>query len=127
MTTPHRILVVDDEADIRDTIVEVLEEHGYHAVGAADGAEALVRLRDPDDHWCVVLLDLMMPRMDGRSFRAEQLQDPTLSPIPVVVVSALPDVGETAKELQVAAHVSKPVSLANLVRIVERFCPQATG
>ncbi len=125
MTDTHRVLVVDDDTDIRETIIEVLEDAGYEAVGAANGVEALAQLRDPDDSWCVVLLDLMMPQMDGRKFRVEQLQDPALSPIPVVIVSAMTDVAEAAEELQVAAHVTKPVPLEDLVQLVDRFCPRA--
>jgi len=125
VTDMHRILVVDDDPDIRETMIEVLEEAGYLAVGAADGVEALAQLRDPEDRWCVVLLDLMMPNMDGRTFRSEQLQDPGIAPIPVVIVSAMSDVAEAAEELQVAAHVNKPVRLSELVKIVDRFCPRA--
>ena len=121
----HRVLVVDDDTEIRETIIEVLEEAGYTAVGAADGVEALAQLRDPEDRWCVVLLDLMMPNMDGRTFRAQQLQDPGISTVPVVIVSAMSDVEEAAEELKVAAHVTKPVRLADLVKIVDRFCPRA--
>jgi CheY-like chemotaxis protein len=117
--------VVDDDTEIRETMIEVLEEAGYRAVGASDGIEALAQLRDPQDRWCVVLLDLMMPNMDGRTFRAEQLLDPALSPIPVVIVSAMTDVAEAAEELRVAAHVTKPVPLADLVHIVNRFCDRA--
>ena len=127
MTDPHRVLVVDDDTDIRETIIEVLEDAGYQAVGAANGIEALAQLRAPADSWCVVLLDLMMPQMDGRTFRVEQLQDPALSPIPVVIVSAMTDVAEAAEELQVAAHVTKPVRLAQLMQIVDRFCPRHDG
>ena len=125
MIEAHRVLVVDDDTQIRETIIEVLEEAGYVAVGARDGLEALQQLRDPADRWCVVLLDLMMPNMDGRTFRAEQLQDPALSPIPVVVVSAMNDVGQAAEELGVAAHLTKPLPLAALVEIVNRFCKPA--
>jgi CheY-like chemotaxis protein len=121
----HRILVVDDDAEIRHTIIEVLEDAGYVAVGASDGLEALAQLRDPQDRWCVVLLDLMMPNMDGRAFRAEQLQDPALSPIPVVIVSAMSDVAEAAAELNVSAHMTKPITLERLVSVVDRFCPRA--
>jgi CheY-like chemotaxis protein len=120
----HRILVVDDDAEIRTTVIEVLEDAGYEAVGAADGVEALAQLRDPEDRWCVVLLDLMMPNMDGRAFRAEQLLDPVISPIPVVIVSAMSDVAEAAEELNVSAHVTKPIALADLVNVVDRFCPR---
>lgn len=125
MNDTHRVLVVDDDADIRESVIEVLEDAGYVAVGAADGIEALAQLRDPEDRWCVVLLDLMMPRMDGRTFRAEQLQDPALSPIPVVIVSAMSDVAEAAEELGVSAHVTKPITLSTLVNVVDRFCPRA--
>ena len=125
MSEPHRILVVDDDADIRTTVIEVLEDAGYEAHGAADGIEALAQLRDPEDKWCVVLLDLMMPNMDGRAFRAEQLQDPALSPIPVVIVSAMSDVAQAAEEMHVAAHMTKPITLADLVSVVDRFCPRA--
>jgi len=125
VTAMHRVLVVDDDTEIRETMIEVLEEAGYKAVGASNGAQALAQLRAPEDGWCVVLLDLMMPVMDGRMFRAEQLQDPELSPIPVVIVSAMSDVDEAAEELQVAAHVTKPVPLRDLVQIVDRFCPRA--
>jgi CheY-like chemotaxis protein len=121
----HRILVVDDDPEIRETMIEVLQEAGYEAVGAADGLEALAQLRDPEDRWCVVLLDLMMPNMDGRTFRSQQLQDPGISPIPVVIVSAMSDVREAAEELDVAAHMMKPVRLAELVKIVDQFCPRA--
>jgi CheY-like chemotaxis protein len=72
-----------------------------------------------------VLLDLMMPNMDGRTFRAEQLQDPAIAPIPVVIVSALNDVAETAAELKAAAHMTKPIPLEALVQLVDRFCPRA--
>ena len=67
----------------------------------------------------------MMPNMDGRTFRHEQLQDPGISPIPVVIVSAMADVADAAEELQVAAHVTKPLRLTELVSIVNRFCDRA--
>ena len=125
MNEPHRVLVVDDDTDIRETMMEVLEDAGYEAVGAANGLEALQQLRDPADGWCVVLLDLMMPMMDGRTFRGEQLQDPVMAQIPVVIVSAMTDVDAAATELQAAAHVTKPVSLERLVKLVDQFCPRA--
>jgi CheY-like chemotaxis protein len=126
MTEPHRVLVVDDDREIRETVVEVLGDKGFEAVGAADGAEALAVLRDdPDRSWCLVLLDLMMPVMDGRAFRTAQMSDPVLSRIPVVVVSAVADVGSEAHDLQVDAHMTKPVKLAELVDLVEQFCQRA--
>ncbi|MEP6864295.1 MAG: response regulator [Deltaproteobacteria bacterium] len=122
MTLAHRVLVVDDDNEIRETMVEILNDEGYEAVGASDGYEALEQLRDPADRWCLVLLDLMMPNMDGRTFRAEQLQDPTIAPIPVVIVSAMNDVAATAEELKVAAHMTKPIPLRELIQVVRQFC-----
>jgi CheY-like chemotaxis protein len=118
----HRVLVVDDDADIRETVIEVLEEHGHAAIGAANGNEALAHLRANADQPCLILLDLMMPVMDGRTFREEQLKDPALSPIPVVVISAFRDVVDTASQMNVAGHVKKPISLDDLVSLVDRYC-----
>jgi len=120
----HRILVVDDDADIRDTIVEVLEEAGHTAEAAANGDEALQKLRGSEPP-CLILLDLMMPVMDGRTFREEQLKDPALSPIPVVVLSAFRDGADTAKQMNAAGHLPKPVSLDQLIELVGTFCSSA--
>jgi len=122
MSPAQRVLVVDDDTEIRETMVELLMDEGYEAVGARDGIEALAQLRDPDDRWGLVLLDLMMPNMDGRTFRAEQLQDPAIAPIPVVIVSAMTDVAAAAEELKVAAHMTKPASLRDLIQVVRRYC-----
>lgn len=124
MQLANRVLVVEDDTEIRETIVDVLTDHGFEVIGATDGLEALTQLRDPEDRWAVVLLDLMMPNMDGRTFREQQLQDRELASIPVVVVSAATDVHETASELRAAAAVTKPVRLEDLVAIVSRFCPR---
>jgi CheY-like chemotaxis protein len=118
----HRVLVVDDDPDIRETVMEVLEENGHRAQGACNGLEALERLRGSDELPCLILLDLMMPTMDGQAFRIEQLKDPMLSPIPVVVISAFRDSAEKAKELAADGHLSKPVSLDDLMNLVTRFC-----
>ena len=122
MSLPHRVLVVDDDPEIRETMVEVLNDEGYEAVGACDGVQALEQLRAPADRWCLVLLDLMMPNMDGRTFRAEQLRDPALASIPVVIVSAMTDVAAAAEELRVSGHMTKPIPLRALLQMVRQFC-----
>jgi CheY-like chemotaxis protein len=119
---PHRIFVVDDEEMIRDSIVEFLDDNGYQGVGAADGQEALDKLATTDALPCLILLDLMMPVMDGRSFREHQLQTPQLAAIPVVVFSAYRDVAKTANDLHAAGHLSKPVKLTDLLRTVQQHC-----
>jgi CheY-like chemotaxis protein len=121
-TAPHQILVVEDEEMIRDSIVEFLEDNGYQGVGAADGQEALNKLAAADRLPCLILLDLMMPVMDGRSFREHQLQTPLLADIPVVVFSAYRNVAQTASDLNAAGHLSKPLKLPDLLRTVQRHC-----
>jgi CheY-like chemotaxis protein len=109
-----RILVVEDELDIRQAMAEALSDEGYQVASARDGAEALSKLRafHPD----VVLLDLMMPHMNGWEFRSAQKSDPEFSSIPVIVLSALGrDVGIDAVEF-----VPKPFDLDALLSAVHR-------
>jgi CheY-like chemotaxis protein len=122
MAGPGRVLVVEDEDMIRESLVEFLDEQGYEAVGATDGRDALQKLRASPDRWCVILLDLMMPIMDGEAFRDEQRLDPTLSRIPVGVLSAYRDVAERAAALGVAFHVPKPLKLPVLLNLLRQHC-----
>ena len=117
----HRVLVIEDDPTIREVLVEVLGEHGYDAVGAANGREALDALDGCPDRPCVILLDLMMPVMDGRSFREQQLARPELSTIPVIVLSAHID-NTITTELHAAAYLRKPVRLAEVLRSVKTYC-----
>jgi len=114
------ILVVDDDQDIRDTLTELLEDEGYAVVRASHGGEALEALRGeprPD----LVLLDLMMPVMDGWQFRAEQRKDPAIASVPVLVISAT---GKDDKVASLAAvqFLKKPIHLDQLLDAVERHC-----
>ena len=108
---------------IRESIIEFLGDNGYDAVGAADGREALDKLEaSPDATPCLILLDLMMPVRDGRSFREQQLQNPGLATIPIIVFSAYRDVAKTAGELNAAGHLAKPLKLPDLLRTVQQYC-----
>src|SRR5919206_1695644 len=80
------VLVVEDDFAIRETLRELLEDEGYRVAWAANGKEALARLHERAPR--VILLDLMMPVMDGWEFRVAQQRDPALASIPVVVISA---------------------------------------
>jgi CheY-like chemotaxis protein len=113
------ILVVEDDDDIRAIVCMILEENGLSAVGARDGLEALERLRQGPPP-AVVLLDLMMPRMDGWQFRKAQLLDPALNEIPVLVVSGDGRVEAKAASLGAAGYVRKPVGVDELIGSVER-------
>ena len=123
---PHhavgRVLVVDDDDDIRDGLIEFLEDHGHTAVGASNGREAITRLDPSLGLPCVIILDLMMPLMDGISFRGLQLRKPALAKIPVIVVSAYKDVEARASALGVDRWLAKPLDLPTLLRMVEETC-----
>jgi len=113
------VLVVDDEIDIREAVSEILAEEGYEVYGAGDGAEALRKARI--FHPGLVLLDLMMPGMNGWEFRAAQSTDPELSQIPVVVLSAL---GRVAG-LEAAGFIQKPFDLDELLSTVRKHTVHA--
>lgn len=115
------VLVVDDDADIRDSLSDLLSEEGYDVLTAENGAQALDRLRASDGA-CVILLDLMMPVMDGIDFRSRQRQDPALASIPVIVVSASGDGGATAASLDAAAFIAKPIRVHQLMSAVQQVC-----
>lgn len=115
------VLVVDDDRDIRDSLIETLEDHGYAALGAGNGAEAIDVLRAHPVPPCLILLDLMMPVMDGRGFREEQLKHPEWADIPVIVVSAYGDVEAQAGALALD-YMCKPLATRPLIAAIERLC-----
>ena len=118
----RNILVVDDDAALRNTLVEALEEEGYRTTSASNGREALERLRSEKTPPAVILLDMMMPVMDGWAFRDEQQRDPQLAEIPVVVFSAQGNVKQMASEVSASAYLKKPVMFKELLAILGKFC-----
>jgi CheY-like chemotaxis protein len=121
MSPTAPVLIVDDDPAIRAVPAETLIDEGYRTLTGPYGAAALAALQDASPP-CLIVLDLMMPVMDGFAFRAVQRRTPHLAPIPVVVLSAFPATVETAAELDVAAYLSKPVPLDQLVATVARSC-----
>jgi CheY-like chemotaxis protein len=112
------VLIVDDSPHVRDTLGLVFQLYGFGVGTAADGREALDYLhRYPPP--CLIVLDLMMPGMDGRQFRAAQLRDPALAQIPVVVCSALADRTDPADFAGVRGLLTKPVDPAVLVALTQ--------
>jgi len=120
---PHVILVVDDDAGIRDSLADLLDDEGYQVVTASDGRDGLAKLRQLNgSRPCVILLDLMMPVMNGPQFYAEQQRDPQLASIPVVVISA--DANVRAKAAQFGGeYLAKPVKIEQVLDVVQRHCP----
>ncbi len=117
-TARTSILLVDDTDLVRDSMKVFLEAYGYSVSVAKDGCEALTLLERglrPD----LILLDLMMPVMDGFEFRKQQMQRSDLSDIPVVVYSGHYDPCLRMQELRAAAYVQKPISPHTLLHLVE--------
>jgi CheY-like chemotaxis protein len=115
------IVIVEDEAGIRALLAELLEEEGYHVATASNGVEALTYLRQCAAPPQLILLDLWMPIMTGWQFRKEQLRDPDLATIPVVILSATPDLRQHATGLQVQDCLEKPIHIIALLDIVEKY------
>jgi len=117
-----QILIVDDDSDIRETLTELLEGEGYGCATAGNGREALQYLRS-HPFPTLILLDLMMPVMDGFDFRAAQLQADELREVPVMVISAGGRAEQAAKSLAAADYLSKPMDIGDLFRKVRALCP----
>ncbi len=120
-TRQRRILLVEDDPDTRACMSALLELEGYLVVTAADGREALQRLRSGLNPG-LILLDLMMPVMDGFEFRKEQLHDPELSSIPVVVYSGHHNAPANVAMLEPAAYVQKPINFDSFLDTVSAHC-----
>src|SRR5205823_5747425 len=105
-----KVLVVEDDPTTRDAMKMILEFGGFRVAEAANGREALDQLRSAPPP-CLILLDLMMPVMDGRQFREEQRKAPELASIPVVVVSADTDLPDQARTLGAVGYLQKPVDV----------------
>jgi CheY-like chemotaxis protein len=105
----HAVLVVDDDADIRSVVSELLTDEGYRVKTAVNGKDALATLASwrPD----VILLDLMMPIMDGWTFLTNRQSNCSLSRIPVIVMSASHTLSRGDERLAVADVVAKPFEI----------------
>jgi CheY-like chemotaxis protein len=111
---PRRVLVVDDDSRIRDAFEAALGDVGCEVATAEHGRAALEHLRSGEPPPDVIILDLIMPEMDGYQFRAEQKQDPALASIPVVVVTA----AGLARPLDAAKVLRKPIDLEVLLEVL---------
>lgn len=115
-----RILVIEDDTYIRELLVELLSTEGYDVSSAVNGLEGIKKLQSQDNP-DLILIDLMMPVMDGYAFRTEQLKNPTWSQIPTVVMSAEANAKEKMKPFNITAFLSKPVELETILKTVSRY------
>jgi len=128
-------MVIDDDDDIREAIQEVLQAEGYTTLGAANGEEAIQLLRGAEERPCLILLDLMMPVMDGWEFLKEIDEEPKLQGIPVAIMSAHPSIRKAFEERQrkgrsteLLLHGStlmllpKPLNLPRLLSVARKVC-----
>lgn len=115
------VLVVDDDPDILQTLALCLSTEGYRVLMAANGREALDLLSR--ERPACILLDLMMPVMDGWQFREEQIRRAELAEIPVIVVSAVGK--DRIDKIDADAYLSKPVDLEKLLERVTEYCRPA--
>jgi CheY-like chemotaxis protein len=117
------VLVVDDERTVRAELLELLEDEGYDVLAFANGREALDHLK-AGARPAVILLDVVMPVMDGAQFRRALLDDPRLAAIPVVVITALPEEAESLVPGDDVQAMAKPFSVDDLAALVAEYCPQ---
>ena len=125
MTHDHFVLVVEDDADCRELVAELLAESGFKTETAANGAEALERLRQHRESICVIVLDLMMPIMNGWEFRAAQLKDEHMREVPVLVLTADSRAQIKVDDLAPAGYLAKPVDPGKLLELISQHCPRA--
>ena len=119
-----RLLLVDDDVPTVEALRLLLEGAGHRVETAENGRQALERLREPETY-CVILLDLMMPVMNGYEFREAQLKDPKLAGIPVIIVTADGRARDRARQLGSDLVVQKPLHVPVLLDAIRRFCPPA--
>jgi CheY-like chemotaxis protein len=125
MVARAHVLLVEDDADTREVLRVILEADGFVVTPAVDGLEALWRLEelrawDPDSP-CAIVLDYMMPRFSGAQFREQQLANPAIAHVPVIIVSAISDLKQL-EQLRPFAVLQKPVEPDILSATVRRAC-----
>ena len=114
------VLIVDDDFEVRDSLGDVLGEAGYEVVGAAHGGEALDVLRG-GLRPLVIVLDVMMPVVDGVQFRLQQRREPAIADIPVVILSADRQVTRRANDLLALAYLAKPTRVEVILGLLDKL------
>ncbi len=115
------ILVVEDDDDIRNAMVDLLESEGYNTESAINGKDALEKLRRINQKPCLVMLDMMMPIMNGREFLDEVMKDSHLAPIPILIVSAIADKSNSKGSV---GFLKKPIDIDVVLKVVSQYCDE---
>ena len=121
MNKPPTILVIDDDDDLRETVCMLLMLAGYDVTAAANGREALDLLESAEVP-NLILLDLMMPLMDGWQFRAEQKKRAKLANLPVLLLTASRNLGKLPIDVDAKDILLKPFASEDLLGAVRRHC-----
>lgn len=121
---PGRVLVVDDDEGVRVVMRKQLQHAGFDVVAAASGREAFELLRS-DPAIRVVLLDMLMPGMDGWGVRREQMSDAALAEIPTIILTGAPLPSLVHDQLRAADYLLKPVGRDHLISVVSNYCEPA--
>lgn len=113
------VLIVEDDPDTREMLGKFLELEGFQVETAANGQQALDKL-ETGVKACVIVLDLMMPVMDGWQFRRRQAEDARIAKIPTIIVSAAGR--DRMAQVTADAYLAKPIDMDELLTRVAEFC-----
>lgn len=120
--TKKLIYIVEDDSDIREAFQEILSDlSDYEVAVAENGRIGIDQLKKFDRLPNLILLDVLMPILDGFGFRQEQLQDERLKSIPIVVLSASHKITDLAEKMQAKAYLKKPINIEDLLEAIERY------
>jgi CheY-like chemotaxis protein len=123
---PGLILLIEDDFMLRSSLATLLDAEGYKVESSANALDALQRLDRPPKP-SLILLDIMLPYMDGLEFRAVQRRMRNIADIPVIVITAVGIRPEVANELELATAFFKPLDPARLLAAIRRLCPSGVS
>ena len=121
---PGRVLVIDDDEGVRTVMRKQLQHSGFDVVTAASGFDGLTMMRQ-DPGIRLVLLDMIMPVLDGWGVRQKQMEDPLLSDVPVIILTGAPLPSLVHDQLRAADYLLKPVGRDHLISVVSNYCQPA--
>lgn len=116
------VMIVEDDADLREGLAYLIYRQGYGVVTAGNGQEALASLEGLDPPPCLIILDLMMPEMNGWELRDRLLSSPRLKDVPVLLVSGVADLETEASGLKAVDFLNKPVDFDRLYELIGEYC-----